>query len=268
NTYFYKQIRKDIMGLLLPPTPLITLLGAGPGDPELLTIKGLKALQSANFILYDALVNPALLDLAAPGIPRKYVGKRCGAHSYTQEAINKILVDSAKEYGHVVRLKGGDPFVFGRGGEEALAAGAAGIRVNVIPGISSALAVPALMGIPLTHRGVSRGFTVVTGTTKHQLLPKEISDAARTTTTCVILMGTRHIEAICELFREHRAADTPIALVQSGSLPEAKVTVGTITKPTPLLAAAENKVPGILVIGEVVRLREVFPHWITQMQLG
>ncbi|TXF90900.1 uroporphyrinogen-III C-methyltransferase [Neolewinella aurantiaca] len=256
------------MGLFIPPLPRITLLGAGPGDPELLTIKGMKALQSADVVLYDALVNPELLNHAPAGARRLYVGKRCSAHSLSQPEINDLLVQSALDFGHAVRLKGGDPFVFGRGGEEVLAAREAGIAVNVIPGVSSALAVPALAGVPLTHRGVSRSFWIMTGTSKDHKIPAEIAEAAATAATCVILMGTRKIKEICAVFLRHRAGDTPIALLQNGSLPESRATIGSISDPTPLELAAKASGPGILVIGEVVRFREAFPAWAALSQPG
>ncbi|MEL7160693.1 MAG: uroporphyrinogen-III C-methyltransferase, partial [Bacteroidota bacterium] len=241
------------MGQSILPLPRISLVGAGPGDPELLTLKGLRAIESANVVLYDALVDAAILDYVPAGVPRIYVGKRCGAHSLGQEAINELLVRSARRYGHAVRLKGGDPFVFGRGGEEWLAAAAVGIPVTVVPGVSSALAVPGLAGIPVTHRGVSRSFWVLTATTKGHAMSEELVEAARSRATVVILMGTRKIAAIARLFREYRAGDTPLALLQSGSLPGACSTVGTIAAPETLVKAAESGDQGILVIGEVVK---------------
>ncbi|MCX8211838.1 MAG: uroporphyrinogen-III C-methyltransferase, partial [Lewinella sp.] len=238
-------------------SPRISLVGAGPGDPELLTLKGLRIIKSADVILYDALLSKELLDFARLGVPLLYVGKRCGKHAMSQEAINQLLVESALQYGHAVRLKGGDPFVFGRGGEEWAAARSAGIPVTVVPGISSALAVPALAGIPLTHRGLSRGFWVLTATTQVHQLPKEMEEAARSCATVVILMGTRKVAEIATIFSLYRPGDTPMALLQSGSLPESKTTVGTITKAEEIIAVAEGGVRGILVIGEVVdALRE------------
>lgn len=240
------------MGLFPPPAPRITLVGAGPGDPELLTLKGLKAIQTANVILYDALLSEELLAYAPVGIPLLYVGKRCGAHSLRQEEINNLLITSAYTYGHAVRLKGGDAFVFGRGGEELLAAEGAGLAVTVVPGVSSALAVPALAGIPLTHRGVSRGFWVLTATTSGHVLPDDMEQAARSEATVVILMGTRKIREIAALFARHRPADTPIALLQSGSLPGQVTTIASLSSPETLAAAARTQVQGIVVIGAVV----------------
>jgi len=239
------------MGLHLASSR-ISLVGAGPGDPELLTLKGLRMIRSADVILYDALLSEEILDFARPGIPLLYVGKRCGKHAMSQEAISQLLVESALRHGHAVRLKGGDPFVFGRGGEEWLAAESVGIPVSVIPGVSSALAVPALAGIPLTHRGVSRGFWVLTATTKERKLSEEMEEAARSGATVVVLMGTRKVAQIAALFLQHRAADTLLALLQAGSLPESCTTVGVISETAEIIAAAENGERGVLVIGEVV----------------
>ena len=147
-------------------SPRVTLVGAGPGDPELITLKGINALKSADIVLYDALVSQEILDMIPKGIPSLCVGKRAGAHSYKQEDINELIVEFAYLYGHVVRLKGGDPFVFGRGSEEIAYAQLQGVHTSVVPGISSALAVPASLNIPVTARGISESFWVVTGTTK------------------------------------------------------------------------------------------------------
>ncbi|MEM6769082.1 MAG: uroporphyrinogen-III C-methyltransferase [Bacteroidota bacterium] len=242
------------MGRFILPQPRISLVGAGPGDPELLTLKGARTIGAADVVLYDALVDPRILEHARPGVPLRYVGKRCGCWAMQQEDINALLVASAREFGHAVRLKGGDPFVFGRGGEEWLAAQAANIPVSVVPGVSSALAAPALAGIPVTHRGVSRGFWVLTATTKQHQLPEDMEAAARSNATVVILMGTRKITAIAELFARFRGRDTPMALLQSGSLPEAKTTTATLGDPSALVDAAQCRQPGVLVIGEVVEV--------------
>src|SRR5579864_9543936 len=145
--------------------PHITLVGAGPGDTDLITLKGVKALQTADVVLYDALVNEELLEFAPEHAVKVYVGKRSGDHSYSQDAVNKLMIDYALNYGHVVRLKGGDPFVFGRGFEELDYAASYSIKAEVIPGISSSIGVPGLQNIPVTHRGLSESFWVVTGTT-------------------------------------------------------------------------------------------------------
>ena len=230
----------------------VTLVGAGPGDPDLLTVGGLRALRDADAVLYDALAGEALLAEVPPHAPRIYVGKRCGRHALKQADINALLVATARRHGHVVRLKGGDPFVFGRGGEEVEALRRAGIPARVIPGVSSALAAPALAGIPLTHRGVSRGFWVLTATTKDHALPPDIVAAARSPATVVILMGTRCIVEIAAAFRAHRPGDTPFALLQNASRPDARRTVATLAEPGSLVEAAGARAPGVLVIGDVV----------------
>lgn len=240
------------MGHFILPQPRISLVGAGPGDPELLTLRGARVIAAANVILYDALVDDRLLEHASPEVPKIFVGKRCGRWAMPQEQINALLVESAKKFGHAVRLKGGDAFVFGRGGEEWQAARAAGIPIEVVPGVSSALAAPALAGIPLTHRGVSRGFWVLTATTSKHQLPEDMEAAARSNATVVVLMGTRKIAAIAELFARNRGVETPMALVQSGSLPEAKTTIATLGDPAALVDAARCHQPGILIIGDVV----------------
>src|SRR5688572_15029144 len=150
----------------LHKSPRLTLVGAGPGDPELITLKGIKAIQAADVVLYDALVSQEILTLIPPEVPALSVGKRAGLHEYTQESINELIVEFAYLYGHVVRLKGGDSFVFGRGSEEIAYAEGHGISSHVVPGISSALAVPASIKIPVTARGISESFWVITGTTK------------------------------------------------------------------------------------------------------
>jgi len=244
------------MGVFPTSFPRITLVGAGPGDPDLMTLKGMKAIGSADVILYDALVSEELLALAPAGVPLLYVGKRCGAHSMQQEEINKLLIASARTYGHAVRLKGGDVFVFGRGGEELLAAQEAGISVSVVPGVSSALAVPALAGIPVTHRGVSRGFWVLTATTSGHALPEEMEQAARANVTVVILMGTRKIREIAALFASQRGEDTPMAVLRAGSLPEAHKEVGTAGSFANTDPDLETRSPGIIVVGDVVNALE------------
>ncbi|WP_332912264.1 uroporphyrinogen-III C-methyltransferase [Algoriphagus boritolerans] len=162
------------MNTSLKNTPHVTLIGAGPGDPDLLTMKAVKALQKAEVVLYDALVNEDILELAANAV-KLCVGKRKGAHSFTQDEINQMIVTYAFEFGSVVRLKGGDPFVFGRGKEEEEFANLHGVKTTVIPGISSCIAVPASVGIPVTYRGVSESFWVITGTTSAHELSADVA---------------------------------------------------------------------------------------------
>ena len=176
--------------------PKLTVVGAGPGDAELITVKAIKALSEADVILYDALVNKELLKYAPIEALKIYVGKRKKKHEYTQEQINNLIVDFAFTHGRVVRLKGGDPFVFGRGSEEILHAEAFNIETAVVPGISSSIGVAGLVGIPVTHRGVSESFWVITGTTRDGKLSKDIFDAAKTNATIVILMGVHKLKNV------------------------------------------------------------------------
>ncbi len=233
-------------------TPKITLVGAGPGDLELITVKGLNAIKKADVILYDALVNEELLDYA-PIAEKIFVGKRRGFKAYEQEEINQLLVESAQKYGHAVRLKGGDSFVFGRGMEEIEFAEKAGIETSVVPGISSSIAVPALAGIPVTHRGQSNGFFVVSATLASGQLNPELKHAVNTSATVVILMGLSKIEEISALFALNGKWDTPAAIVLNGSLDNEEVLVGQVGELSNLYAGTSNKGPGVIVIGDVVK---------------
>src|SRR6202007_49885 len=203
--------------------PRITLVGADPGDAGLITIKGIKALKAADVVLYDALVNEELLDFAPEHATKVYVGKRSGDHSFSQDALNKLMVDYALTYGHVVRLKGGDPFVFGRGYEELDHAESYSIPAEVIPGISSSIGVPGLQQIPVTHRGLSESFWVVTGTTMDGQVSHDLYDAARTKATVVVLMGLRKLAEIAKIYQNEGKNRLPIAVIQSGSTREEKV---------------------------------------------
>ena len=232
----------------------LTLIGAGPGDPDLITLKGIKALQTAKVVLYDALVHPVILDYCPEDCLKIHVGKRFGKVSCGQDEINKLIVASASEYGEVIRLKGGDSFIFGRGYEEIEYAAQHGIESEVIPGISSTYAVPALAGIPLTSRGVSESFWVITGTTKSHELSADLPWAARSSATVVILMGTHKLEEIINIYTELDKFDEPIAIIQNGSLPEQKIVSGTIGSILPLAKEAEIKSPAVIVIGKVASL--------------
>ncbi|MCF8715926.1 uroporphyrinogen-III C-methyltransferase [Joostella atrarenae] len=235
--------------------PKLTLIGAGPGDPDLLTVKGMKTLQTANVVLYDALVNPQLLTYA-PNAEHIFVGKRKGCYAFQQEQINELIVSSAKANGHVVRLKGGDPFVFGRGSEEMEYAIAHGIETDFIPGISSALAVPAYQNIPLTKRGSSESFWVITGTTKAHKLSNDVVLASKSSATVVILMGMSKLSEITALFKKENKHEVPVAIIQSGTTPEEKIGVGTIDTIEAIVVEQQLTNPAIIVIGEVVKHRE------------
>ena len=233
--------------------PKVTLLGAGPGDPELMTLKGVKALQCANVVLYDALINRALLDHAPKTAQLIFVGKRKGMHSFSQEVINELLVKNALEFGHVVRLKGGDPFVFGRGAEELDFITSFGIETEVISGISSAMAVPASQGIALTKRGVSESFWVLTGTTSNSELSKDIYLAAQSTATIVILMGMSKLSEIVAIFKQFGKNEVPTAIIQNGTTANEKLGIGTINSIETVVNEYGLGSPAIIVIGEVVK---------------
>lgn len=238
--------------------PRITLVGAGPGDAELITVKAIKALQTADVVLYDALVNSELLEYAPATATRVYVGKRSGDHSYSQDAVNKLMVDYAINYGHVVRLKGGDPFVFGRGFEELEYAASYSIPATVIPGISSSIGVPGMQQIPVTHRGLSESFWVVTGTTASGKVSNDVYEAARTRATVVILMGIHKLAEITEIFKKEGKHRLPVAIIQSGTTDNEKVAIGIVD--TIVEVAEENKItsPALMVFGEVVSLHPSF----------
>ncbi|WP_310379705.1 uroporphyrinogen-III C-methyltransferase [Flavobacterium sp.] len=233
--------------------PKVTLVGAGPGDPDLLTLKGVKALAEANVVLYDALANEELLIHAPKNAIKIFVGKRKGCHEYSQDQINQLIVDNALTYGNVVRLKGGDSFIFGRGSEEIEFVESFGIPTFVVPGISSAIAVPAYQGISLTKRGVSESFWVITGTTSDRKLSADIALAAQSSATIVILMGMSKLSQIVALFQKESKGETPVAIIQNGTTVNEKFGVGTIN--TIQEVVTENKLssPAIIVIGEVVR---------------
>ncbi|MGB3852612.1 MAG: uroporphyrinogen-III C-methyltransferase [Tunicatimonas sp.] len=238
-----------------PLCPRLTLVGAGPGDPDLLTIKGMKALQQANVVLYDALANDELLAYVPGAAPRIYVGKRAGQHKVPQEQINRMIVTCAYRYGHAVRLKGGDPYVFGRGHEEQAYAEAAGVPSEVIPGISSAYAVPALQRIPLTKRGVSESFWVITGTTRTGQLSNDVALAAQSTATVIILMGMNKLAEIQSVFVQQGKSATPVAIIQHGSLPQEQLAVGQVRNLVATAVERQLSAPAIIVIGEVVNER-------------
>lgn len=243
--------------------PKITLLGAGPGDPELLTLKGVKALQTAEVVLYDALINESLLAFAPDQAIKIYVGKRSGEHAFEQDAINKLMVDYAMNYGHVVRLKGGDPFVFGRGYEELDYADSFSIPVTVIPGISSSIGVPGLQQIPVTHRGMSESFWVITGTTSGGQISEDIYTAAKSNATVVILMGLKKLPQIVEIFKAAGKNQLPAAVVQNGSSTDEKLVVGQVDTIVEIVKKENIQAPALLIFGEVVSLHPSFKKLIS-----
>jgi len=237
----------------------VVLVGAGPGDPGLLTLKGREALRQCDVVVYDHLVSEALLDFAPATARRIYVGKKAGKHTMSQEAINALLVQEARAGNRVVRLKGGDPFVFGRGGEECLALREQGIRFEVIPGVSAFSAVPAYAGIPLTFRDRSSVFLAVTGHEHESKDAPEVdwASVAQIQGTLIIYMGVLRIrEIFSNLIRHGRAADTPAAVIRWGTCPQQETLVGTLATLPDRVEQLNLRPPGLIVVGEVVRLRE------------
>ncbi|MFG6686599.1 uroporphyrinogen-III C-methyltransferase [Mariniflexile sp. HNIBRBA6329] len=236
-------------------TPKLTVVGAGPGDPDLITLKAIKAIESADVILYDALINESLLKYASVSAELIFVGKRKGCYAFQQEQINELIVTKAKEKGHVVRLKGGDPFIFGRGAEEIDYVQQFGLETYVVPGISSSIAVPAYQGIPLTKRGASESFWVITGTTKAHQLSDDVAIAAKSTATVVILMGMGKLDEIVQIFSNENKQDTPVAIIQEGTTENEKFGFGTIGTISKVVAEKQLANPAIIVIGDVVKER-------------
>ncbi|WKN45240.1 uroporphyrinogen-III C-methyltransferase [Tunicatimonas pelagia] len=236
--------------------PRLTMVGAGPGDEELITLKGVRALEAADVVLYDALANPTLLRYCQPEALKIFVGKRAGLHQVQQRSINQLIVRYAYSHGHVVRLKGGDPFVFGRGQEEKEYAIKHGLEVTMVPGISSALAVPATNNIPLTSRGVSESFWVVTGTTRSGTLSSDMALAAQSSATVVILMGMRQLSSIIKLFSQHRGGDESIAIIQNGTCSNEQIGIGNLQSIQQTVREQKLQSPAIIVIGAVVA-----KHW-------
>jgi uroporphyrinogen III methyltransferase/synthase len=236
----------------------VWLVGAGPGDPGLITVAGLERLREADVIVYDRLVSPRLLEHAREDAELIFMGKVAGKGAHDQAKINDLLVEKAREGRRVVRLKGGDPFVFGRGGEEAEALRAAGVPFEVVPGVTSAAAVPAYAGIPVTHRGLASTFAVVTG---HEDPGKDESAIdwgrlATATDTLVLLMGVKTLPEIVEkLIEGGRPPETPVAVIQSGTTPDQRTVTGTLADIVRRVREAGLQPPAITVVGEVVRLR-------------
>lgn len=236
-------------------TSKLTVVGAGPGDADLITLKGIKALQAADVVLYDALVNTELLDYAK-NAEQIFVGKRKGCYAYSQDQINELIVARGRSHGHVVRLKGGDPFVFGRGAEEMEYAAQHGLETSFVPGISSSLAVPGYQDIPLTKRGSSESFWVITGTTKDHKISGDVELAAKSTATVVILMGMSKLAEIVNLFRQEGKHELPVAIIQNGTTPQEKIGIGTISTIEEVVRNNNLANPAIIVLGEVVKHRE------------
>lgn len=238
--------------------PRITLVGAGPGDPDLLTYKGIKALQMADVVLYDAYVNEALLNHAPENTIKVFVGKRTDDESFSQDAVNKLMVDYALNYGHVVRLKSGDPFVFARGYEEIDVAESYSIPTEVVPGVSSALGVPGLQKIPMVYGALSESFWVVTGANQKGQISPDLLVAAKSNATIVVLMGIEKIRQIAQIFKNEHKGNLPVAVIENGSSKRENVVVGVVDTIAELIEERRLKSPAILVFGHVVALHPQF----------
>ncbi len=232
--------------------PILYIVGAGPGDPELITVKGLRALKQADVVLYDALVSQDLLTEVKAGCKLIYVGKRKGKKEFPQEEINQLMVFYSKRYADVVRLKGGDGNVFGRGHEEMVYATKNGITVKVIPGVSSCLAGTTSAGIPLTRRGINESFWVVTGTTSTRRISKDLLLAAQASATIIVLMGLSHLKEIASIIQEIRSPLEPMAVIEKATLPDQRVVTGPAGDIYQKAMDDNIGSPAIIVIGKVV----------------
>jgi uroporphyrin-III C-methyltransferase len=235
----------------------VVLVGAGPGDPELITVRGVRRLAEADVVVYDRLVAPSLVDLAPEDAERIYVGKEPRRSAMKQDDICALLIDRARVGRSVVRLKGGDPFVFGRGGEELLACARAGVPCEVVPGVTSAVAAPAAAGIPVTHRHVARSFAVVTASTAHGEPMPDLRGLSEAVDTLVLLMAVGRLAETCAaLIEAGRPPGEPAALVQWAWTPEQQVVLGTLADLPALASAASIGPPATLVVGAVAAISE------------
>jgi uroporphyrinogen III methyltransferase / synthase len=256
------QILKGIM-----KSSKVYLVGAGPGDPGLLTVKGRDVLQAADCVLYDYLVSDAIVKLARPAAEMIFVGKQGGKNCITQDQIHDLLLTKAREHQLIVRLKGGDPFIFGRGGEEAETLAAAGIAFEIVPGISSGIAAPAYAGIPLTYRGYSSSVAFITA---HENPTRDLDEARRhriatNADTLVFFMGVARINQLVEeLYAQGRAPQTPVAVIRWGTTPQQEVFVSDLENIAALMNSHDVKPPALIVVGEVVQLRDQLQWYFPQ----
>lgn len=243
----------------------VYLVGAGPGDPELLTCKAARFITEADVIVYDNLVAPAILELARADVERIYAGKQRGEHALAQEEINHLLVQLAREGKRVVRLKGGDPYIFGRGGEEVETLTADGIPFEVVPGVTAAAGVAAYAGIPLTHREHAQACVFVTGHLKDGSMNLDWPGLARRRQTVVIYMGLMGLPVLCEKLMEHGLPpEWPAAIVQHGTQPSQRTVTGTLATLPALAAAAQLRAPTLIIVGTVVNLRHKLTWFLEQ----
>ncbi len=252
----------------LSKQPLVSLIGAGPGDPDLLTIKALRRIEQAEVVVHDRLVSDEILDLIPQGTPRIYAGKSCGRHSMTQDEINQTLVNLAKSGRNVVRLKGGDPFVFGRGSEEALVLRKEKIDFEVIPGITSGIAATAYAGIPVTHRALSRGVLFVTGHFKNsEAVDLDWSGMANPELTLVIYMGLHNLSMIRDNLVLHGLSpETPAAVIENGTSRRQRKCIATLSTLEQRVAEQGLTSPALIVVGKVVALSSEL-EWFEGMEI-
>ena len=227
----------------------VYMIGAGPGDPDLITVKAVKILKKADIILYDSLANDELLNYAPDDVELVYVGKRAGEHYRKQPEINELLIDAGKKYENVVRLKGGDPFIFGRGGEEELALLGEGINVEFVPGINSAIGAATSIGLPLTHRAIATSLTIVTGHEDPQKSEKQVN-WDYTADTLVVFMGVGLLKKYIPKLLEYRSPDTPVCAIEKGTLPDQRIIFGTLAD----ITEKRIRPPALIIIGEVVNI--------------
>jgi uroporphyrin-III C-methyltransferase len=227
---------------------VVYLVGAGPGDPDLITVKAVKILKDADVVIYDRLANDEILKYAE-NANLIYVGKKAGEHYKTQDEINQILIDEAKNYEKVVRLKGGDPFVFGRGGEEMLALLKENIPIETIPGVTSAVGVPTSVGLPVTHRGVATSVTIVTGHEDPTKSEKQVKWDFKAD-TIIILMGVGRLEDNTRELMKYRDPKTPVCVIENGSMPNERIITGTLEN----IVGKDVKSPALVIVGRVVEL--------------
>ncbi len=247
----------------------VWLVGAGPGDPGLLTLKAAQVLATADVVVHDRLVTPEILARLPRRVERIYAGKQPGRHTFTQDEINRLLIRLARRGKRVVRLKGGDPFIFGRGGEEALALARAGIAFEVVPGITAATGVAAAVGIPLTHRAIARACVLVTGSQRKGDPDLDWKSLARPGQTIVVYMGLAGLERVSrELIAHGLSPHAPAAIIQKGTTAAQRFVAGTLAALPGLAAAARLRAPTLIVIGKVVRLQRLLGRFMPQPPAG